>query len=169
MSGYDYWTPFSQSERREELKRDKDTFHSRAQSALDDESGGRFSKLNPSQVVGVAVPTYPQIPSGPWSGSNPVPPNPAMDELGYDINEVEPVLQTPTPIPSETILADGSDRVGAEAVASVLVHDTPAVASTHAPTSPVILRDGEVVAGVGALSPIAAHSHSPSPKPWRRF
>jgi hypothetical protein len=89
---YWYYNHFSQSERRQEVKRDhRDTFHSRAQAALDDESGGRFARLNPSKVTGAEpisqVPQQP--PNSPYA--NPVPPGAAIDQLGFAIDEMEPV------------------------------------------------------------------------------
>jgi hypothetical protein len=166
-----YWNEIDKRETREIIQ--QDCYRNRAEADTALEAQGRFKRQNETRITGSGTSNYPAITSGPWSGSHSVPGDPHTDELGYDINEVEAVLPTPAPIPTETILADGSDRVGAEAVVrSVLVHDTAAVASTHAPdapTTPLDLRGGDVGAGVGALSPIAAHSHSPSPKRWRRF
>jgi hypothetical protein len=84
----DYWGRFTQAEKRKELARD--TFHSRAQSALDDESGGRFSKVAPSKVTGAAPISYPAISSGPYSHGDLGAPDPHTDQFG-DVNAQEPV------------------------------------------------------------------------------
>jgi hypothetical protein len=89
---YDYWSQSSQAERKEILANDRDTLHSRAAAQAELEAQGRFKRENETKIVGAGVPSYPAIPSGPWSGSNPVPPGDAIDKLGYDINEVEPIL-----------------------------------------------------------------------------
>jgi hypothetical protein len=93
----DYWDPLSQAQRREELKRDRDCLMTRAESDAELLNQGRFKKEVATTVTGSAVPTYPQLPSGPWSGDNPVPPGDAIDQLGYDINAVEPVLEPSLP------------------------------------------------------------------------
>jgi hypothetical protein len=66
------------------------TFHQHAQSAANDEAGGRFAAVNPATVVGSEPAVkYPQLPaSSPWSGQAPEPgiepplgyDNPALDE-----------------------------------------------------------------------------------------
>jgi hypothetical protein len=85
-----YWNPFSESERREEVQRDhRDTYHSRAQSALDDEAGGRFSKVTSNKLTGAEPVRYPAVPSGPWSEGDLGAPDPATDQFG-DVNEMEP-------------------------------------------------------------------------------
>ena len=68
----------SQAERKQFVK---DTFHSRTR----DEAGGRFAQVNKSTVVGSDPATlYPRLPSGsPWS-SDPVPPEPPLNQ---DISE----------------------------------------------------------------------------------
>jgi hypothetical protein len=123
MSGFDYWDPLSQSDRRKELERDRavarDTMHSRAQSSLVDESGGRFSKVSPSKVTGAEPISYPQQPEGsPWAHAdrNPEPP------FG-DVNEMEPVgsaaeiqrsLERPTPPDDSLVHAVSVDGDGQE-------------------------------------------------------
>jgi hypothetical protein len=61
-----------------------------ARAAAFDELGGRFANARGNQqIVGVdGPPCYPQLPSGPWSGSDPVP-----DEapLGFAIDQMTPV------------------------------------------------------------------------------
>jgi hypothetical protein len=66
------------------------TMHQHAQSAANDEAGGRFASVNPTTVVGAQpLPVYPQLPSSsPWSGTQPEPgiepplgfENPAVEE-----------------------------------------------------------------------------------------
>jgi hypothetical protein len=64
------------------------TFLAHAQASADDTSGGRFGGVNKTVVVGAdPIPRYPALPSGPWSGSDPVPDEPS---LGYDINQLDP-------------------------------------------------------------------------------
>jgi hypothetical protein len=57
------------------------------QQAAPDESGGRYAKRVPSTVIGsTPSPQYPAIPSGPWSGANPVPPE---QPLGFSVDAQE--------------------------------------------------------------------------------
>jgi hypothetical protein len=75
------------------------TFHQHGVTAADDESGGRFAKQEGArpQVIGTdPIPKYPQLPSGPWSGDDPVPDEPP---LGYRIDEMIP-LESPTGVQS---------------------------------------------------------------------
>jgi hypothetical protein len=121
---YDYWNPFSQKERREIIPNERDCFHSRAQAAVDLESGGRFAKLTPNKVTSAEpISQVPRQPAGsPWA-SNPVPPG-ELDQLGYDINEVEAVLPT-----SSADQSNGSPGdVGTEATEAVTA-SPPTVAS----------------------------------------
>jgi hypothetical protein len=86
----DYWNE-AKSQRGTTVERDhRDTFHSRAQAALDDESGGRFAKVTSSKVTGATPVQYPAIPSGPWSEGDPGAPDPVTDQFG-DVNEMEPI------------------------------------------------------------------------------
>jgi hypothetical protein len=79
-----YDNPATQSERREVLK---DTYLSRAQSDADLTSQGRFKRETTNRITG--VPEYPSQPANsPWA-SNPVPPDPASDQLGYEIDAME--------------------------------------------------------------------------------
>jgi hypothetical protein len=111
-----YWNEIDKRETREIIQQERDTFHSRAQSALDDESGGRFAKITPSTVTGQSPISYPQQPSGsPWA-SNPVPGDPYTDQIDYDPNFVEPV--SPTPPSSETSRHSVSDRPEAHSPSS---------------------------------------------------
>jgi hypothetical protein len=88
----DYWG--SQAEKREVIANDRDCFRTRAEADAALEASGRFKRQNETTVVG-ATPSaqYPQQPSGPWGGDNPVPAGGELDYFGQDINEVEPVLE----------------------------------------------------------------------------
>src|SRR5262249_39812388 len=82
----------SQKVKREVLANDRKvmaTYHSVAQSALDDERGGRYSGAGSKQtVVGTSPIAYPQQPAtSPWY-HDACPPEPP---LGIDINAQEPV------------------------------------------------------------------------------
>jgi hypothetical protein len=96
-----YWNEIDKKETEEIIR--NDSYFTRQRDALD-EAGGRFSKVNPTTVTGAKPPEYPQIPTGPWGGSNPVPPNPATDCIDYDPNFVEPVQPTP-PDPDSVVPA----------------------------------------------------------------
>ena len=52
------------------IQREGTTMYQHAQSAVNDEAGGRFASVNPTTVVGAQpLPSYPQLPSSsPWSG-----------------------------------------------------------------------------------------------------
>jgi hypothetical protein len=173
MSGY--WNDISQKEVREVLANDRDCFRTRAEADANLEASGRFRKQNETQIVGAALPTYPALPSGPWSEPDPGLPDPATDQYG-DINAQEPVgseaeiqksLERLTQSERQSILP-GADRVSQEPISEAHTE----VGSAHAPTAPLNLRDGEVVAGGGFANrpnDNAAPSH-PSPKPFaRRF
>jgi hypothetical protein len=71
------------------ILREGTTMHRFAQSAANDEAGGRFRAVNSATVVGAQPPTYPQLPSSsPWSGTQP---EPGPEEpLGYEINKLMP-------------------------------------------------------------------------------
>jgi hypothetical protein len=90
-----YWPTIDKRETREIIQ--QDCYRTRAQSSLDDDSGGRFAKVNPSKVTGAEPISYPQQPEGsPWR-CDPVPSGGVLDTTGYDINAVEPILDEPTP------------------------------------------------------------------------
>jgi hypothetical protein len=156
----DYWNdPHSQEVRREVLKNDRDCLMTRAQADADLLNQGRFAKEVATQVTGGgSVPSYPQIPSGPWGGSNPVPPDPATDQLGYDINEVEPV-ERPTPDPeTESNLPVAVDRgsqegEGDHSPASPSTNSDAAAASFEVP-----LGDAVSAKGGSRLAPSPASS-----------
>jgi hypothetical protein len=66
------------------ILREGTTFYQHAQSAANDEAGGRFAGVNPATVVGSEPAVkYPQLPaSSPWSGAQP---EPGMEPpLGFD-------------------------------------------------------------------------------------
>jgi hypothetical protein len=92
MTGY--WNEVDPKETRKIIQNERDCFHSRAQSALDDESGGRFDKITSNKVVGATPVSYPRLPSGPWSEGDPGAPDPLTNELGYGIDEQEAILPT---------------------------------------------------------------------------
>jgi hypothetical protein len=90
MSGY--WNTIDPKETKEIIRNERDCFMSRAEAAADLEASGRFKRQNETQVTGAAPVQYPALPSGPWS-SEPVPlPDPLTDQLGYEVNEVDPIL-----------------------------------------------------------------------------
>jgi hypothetical protein len=154
MSGY--WNSIDKKETEEVIR--NDSYFTRQRDALD-ESGGRFSKVNPTTVTGASPPTYPQIPTGPWGGSNPVPPDPATDTLGYDINEQEPILQ-PT--------ADADPDDANISSSSVEQRASQEGEGDHSPTSPSALSPDASAASVSSIGdPAAARTEggarSPSP------
>jgi hypothetical protein len=127
MTGYDYWNPFSQAERRKEVERDRDCFRTRAESDAELLNQGRFKKETATTVVG-ATPSapYPQQPaSSPWGGDNPIPPG-ELDQVGYDINEVEPVL--PASLPTDQSIGTPGDA-GTETIEAVS-SSPPSIVST---------------------------------------
>jgi hypothetical protein len=74
----------TQHEKLEALR--NDTLFSRQQNQPDD-AGGRYAKITPTTVTGATpTPQYPQIPSGPWSGADPAPPE---EPLGYSVDDME--------------------------------------------------------------------------------
>ncbi len=83
MTEHPFENEASQAEKRRVMK---DTMHSRAQAALDEDRGGRFA-LASKKPIGAPV-AYPQLPeSSPWSN------DPVGDErpLGFEIDAMEPV------------------------------------------------------------------------------
>jgi hypothetical protein len=70
------------------------TLHQHGQSQADEISQGRFAATGAPTVVGsTPIPKYPELPSGPWSGNDPVPQEPP---LGVDINSMPEFGQSPT-------------------------------------------------------------------------
>ena len=81
-----------QSERRKVIENDRKvhaTYHSVAQSAVDEDRGGRFAYSGSSTtVVGSSPVSYPQQPTGsPWAKDE-CPPEPP---LGFSVDAMEPV------------------------------------------------------------------------------
>jgi hypothetical protein len=146
----DFWNdPHSQEVRREVLKNDRDTFHSRAQAALDDESGGRFAKVTSNKLTGAAPVTYPAIPSGPYSHGDPGAPDPVTDQFG-DVNEME---ATGSHVEIERSL-QRRDATSANGL-------TSAVENASAP---------EATEAVSASPPSVASTYPERPaRKWRRF
>jgi hypothetical protein len=69
-------------------KAEGSTFFQHAIASANDEAGGRYAKQNPTTVVGANPIAYPQLPEGsPWAQQWPEGP----DELGYEIDALEPV------------------------------------------------------------------------------
>ena len=102
-----------QSERRRVMANDRmATYHSVAQSAVDDERGGRYATEGSKQtVIGGSPIAYPQQPStSPWH-SDPCPPEPP---LGFDVNAIDPVGEPheikASATPSSSAALDGDVR-----------------------------------------------------------
>jgi hypothetical protein len=154
-----YWNEINPKETKEIIQNDRDTLHSRAQSALDDESGGRFSKISPSKVTGAAPVTYPRLPSGPWSEGDLGAPDPLTDQLGYGINEVEAVL----PASSAVTSVGQSPDAGTEPIAS-----PTSVGSTNPDAAAALSADPGDAVAQGRDRHSAAISPQPSHKSFRR-
>jgi hypothetical protein len=91
-----------QSERRRVMANDRmATYHSVAQSAVDDERGARYAtKGNKQTAIRSSPIAYPPQPStSPWH-SDPCPPEPP---LGFDVNAIDPVGE-----PHEIKASEGS-------------------------------------------------------------
>jgi len=83
MTGY--WNEINPKETKEIIQ--GDTFLNRAQADADLLNSGRFAKEAATTVTGAkAVPSYPRLPSGPWSEGDPGAPDPTTNELGYRID-----------------------------------------------------------------------------------
>ena len=78
----EYQNNATQEEKLEALR--NDTNFSRQQNELA-ESGGRYSKVTPSKLVG-ADQAYPAPPTGPWSGADPAPLEPP---LGFSVDAMQ--------------------------------------------------------------------------------
>jgi hypothetical protein len=93
----DYWGQdrlLTQAEKRKEVVRD--TFMHRAAADAELLNSGRFAKEVATNIVGAKpLPSYPAQPaSSPWGGDNPIPVGGELDQVGYDLNAVEPVVET---------------------------------------------------------------------------
>jgi hypothetical protein len=123
MAGY--WNEINPKETREIIQNERDCFRTRAESDAALEAHGRFKKTNETTVVGAAPVQYPALPSGPWSEPDPGAPDPATDQLGYGIDEQDPILPTSSSIsersPSDD-LSPGGD-VGSNAPTTRLVSE----------------------------------------------
>jgi hypothetical protein len=146
---YDYWNPFSQKERREIIANERDCFHSRAQAAVDLESGGRFAKLTPNKVTSAEpISQVPRQPSGPWAHGDPGAPDPATDQIDYDPNFVE-ACGSPQEI----------EKANAELGSSPHAIDAgPAAPASFATSDDAAAKGGN-----------ASPSGVPSRKSWRRL
>jgi hypothetical protein len=91
MSGY--WNTIDLKETKEIIRNERDCLKSRAEADAALEASGRFKRQNETRVTGaspsVSMPHQPA--SSPWS-QNVVPGDPATDQIGYEINEVEAIL-----------------------------------------------------------------------------
>jgi hypothetical protein len=86
----EYRNEASQAERKAVLE--NDNYHTRAQNTLD-ESGGRYTKLTPTNVTGTASAQVPKLPeSSPWATDDPTGVEPP---LGFSVDEMQP---TGTPV-----------------------------------------------------------------------
>jgi hypothetical protein len=142
-----YWNEIDPKETKQIIQNERDCFHSRAQAALD-EVGGRFAKVTSNKVVTGAAPVqYPAIPSGPWSQGDPGAPDPATNELGYPIDEVDPVVELPTSSADQSNGSPGDPNS----------RDAAAASSSHSPGAAVLARGSRVL--------LSASPH----KSWRRY
>src|SRR5437588_9870482 len=90
MAGY--WNEINPKETREIIQNERDCFRTRAESDAALEAHGRFKKTNETTVVGATPVQYPALPSGPCSEGDPGAPDPTTNELGYAIDEQDPIL-----------------------------------------------------------------------------
>jgi hypothetical protein len=82
----------SQAERRRVLANDRKvlaTYHGVAQTSVDDDRGGRFSKVTTTTVIGTSRIQYPRQPENSPANQAAL----ASDEppLGFSVNDMEPV------------------------------------------------------------------------------
>jgi hypothetical protein len=155
MTGY--WNEINPKETKEIIQ--GDTFLNRAQADADLSNQGRYAKEQATTVTGAkAVPSYPRLPSGPWSEGDLGAPDPVTDELGYGINEVEPVL----PASSAVTSVGQSPGVGTGAIESI------AVAPTNSDAAALSADPGDAVAKGGGRAPLVSSQPS-SRKSFRRF
>lgn len=87
MTTHNYHNDATQSERKAIVTSERNTFLSRTEAELEEESGGRFKKNTRTTIVGVnPASVYPRLPqSSPWAS-----PCPSGNEapLGVDVNAV---------------------------------------------------------------------------------
>jgi hypothetical protein len=169
-----YWNEIDPKETKQIIQNERDTFHSRAQADAELEAQGRFKRQNETRITGSGgVPTYPAQPAtSPWGGSNPIPPDPATDQIDYDPNFVEPVLPKAAADPATTessLPVVAVDRVGSEPVSTTSA--LTETGSSHAPAASCAdPSDAAAVKGgrTRANASPSAASH-PSRKYERRF
>ena len=83
----EYQNEASQAERKAVLE--NDNYHRRAQNTLDD-SGGRYTKLTPTNVTGTASAQVPKLPENSFLGKKPGRISGPEAPLGFDVNALEP-------------------------------------------------------------------------------
>jgi hypothetical protein len=138
MTGYNYWNPFSQAERRKEVERDRDCFRTRAESDAALEAQGRFKKTNETTVVG-ATPSAPvpqQPASSPWGGDNLIPAGGELDYFDTDISAVEPILDDRRDATSANGLTSAVENASAPEATEVFSSPASPVASTKSQPPP---------------------------------
>jgi hypothetical protein len=103
---------------------------------------GRYSAELATTVIGATpIPKYPELPSGPWSGQDPVPDEPP---LGFSVPRPEPIVASPlvraTPKPTVTSTPLDAERVGLGGLSSdgPVLGRTPASAGTTASTDALL-------------------------------
>jgi hypothetical protein len=81
----------------------------------EDEVGGRFARVSPMTIVGATpIPKYPQLPSGPWSGSDPVGQEPPT---GVAIDYMRPL--EPSMVGASSVEATGPTSADAPSPSSL--------------------------------------------------
>jgi hypothetical protein len=128
MAGY--WNEIDPKETKEIIQ--GDTFLNRAQADADLSNQGRYAKEQATTVTGAkAVPSYPRLPSGPWSEGDPGAPDPVTDQFG-DVNSQEP---TGSHVEIERSLERRDDATSANGLTSA-VENASAPESAEAVSSP---------------------------------
>jgi hypothetical protein len=111
----------------------KDTYLSRAQADADLGAQGRFKRETTTEVT--SIPIYPQQPaSSPWA----FPPEPASDQLGYEIDAMEPV-GTPAEVQASKIVGVNSP-LGADDLGGLELRMTLLARQTLSPARPNVMR-----------------------------
>jgi hypothetical protein len=165
---YDYWNPFSQKERREIIANERDCFHSRAQAAVDLESGGRFAKLTPNKVTGAEpISQVPRQPSGPWAHGDPGAPDPVTDQFG-DVNEME---STGSHVEIEKSLEKANAELGSSPRAIDVGPAAAALSADHPDDAVSATTGGNVIAISEVLATMffAKITTDPARPPIRQF
>jgi hypothetical protein len=151
MTGYDYWNPFSQAERRKEVQRDRDCFRTRAEGDADLLNQGRFKKETATTVVG-ATPSAPvpqQPATSPWGGDNPIPVGGELDYFDTDISAVEPILPERRDAPSNGLTSTvehAPER--SDGIAGLSTNPDAAAASFSSPDAAVVAQGGDAPSAV---------------------